>query len=429
VSAPGTLPRIATLMGSGELSPTMVKVHRQILERLGPRPVPSLFLGTPFGFQENARELGQRAVTYFSESLQTPLDVAAGEEGDDTLTSQLRRSRYVFSGPGSPTYALRRWEGTAVPQLLREKLAGGGAVTFASAAALTLGSHTVPVYEIYKVGAEPHWLPGLGVLGAAGLEVAVIPHYNNAEGGTHDTHFCYLGERRLAAMEELLPAETFVLGVDEHTALVIDLDERSVEVHGLGVVTVRKDGRSVTFETGSRLSLDTLIAAAFDHGSGRVAALPQAASPPDLPYAAGSASPLFDLIHEREAEFDRAVGGGDARGAAGAALTLEQELHEWSTDVPGQDELTRARASIRAMVGRLGELAVGGLRDPREVLGPFVELLIEQRRRARDERRFSDADQLRDAVSALGVELRDGPEGTEWHLTALAPDSGGEGRE
>ena len=34
-------------------------------------------------------------------------------------------------------------------------------VLFASAAALTLGSHTMPVYEIYKAGIDPHWVPGL----------------------------------------------------------------------------------------------------------------------------------------------------------------------------------------------------------------------------------------------------------------------------
>ena len=55
-------------------------------------------------------------------------------------------------------------------------------MTFATAAALTLGAFTVPVYEIYKVGEDPHWLEGLDVLGSVGLSVAVVPHYNNAEG-------------------------------------------------------------------------------------------------------------------------------------------------------------------------------------------------------------------------------------------------------
>ena len=93
----------------------------------------------------------------------------------------------------------------------------------ASAAAAATGFVAVPVYEIYKVGADPHWLEGLDLFGVLGLKVAVIPHYDNAEGGTHDTRFCYLGERRLAVLERELPADAAVLGVDEHTALILDL--------------------------------------------------------------------------------------------------------------------------------------------------------------------------------------------------------------
>ena len=115
----------------------------------------------------------------------------------------------------------------------------------ASAAALTLGVVTIPVYEIYKVGEEPRWLPGLDLLGpATGLRAAVVPHYDNAEGGNHDTRFCYMGERRLRILEAQLPADTFILGVDSHTALVLDLDRGTATVSGLGGVTVRVDGRS-----------------------------------------------------------------------------------------------------------------------------------------------------------------------------------------
>jgi hypothetical protein len=68
---------------------------------------------------------------------------------------------------------------------------------FASAAACIVGNRTLPVYEVYKVGQAPRWLEGLDLVGAAGLPVAIVPHYDNAEGGTHDTRFCYMGDRRL----------------------------------------------------------------------------------------------------------------------------------------------------------------------------------------------------------------------------------------
>jgi cysteinyl-tRNA synthetase len=64
-------------------------------------------------------------------------------------------------------------------------------------------------------------------------------------------------------------------------------------------------------------------------------------------------------------------------------------------------------------LGRAGE---GGVRDPREVLGPFVEAMLEMRRKARADRRFDDADSIRDRLAELGVEVRDTADGSEWLL-------------
>ena len=155
------------------------------------------------------------------------------------------RPAYVFGGPGGPSYALRQWRGSPIPELLRDKLRDGGCVTFASAAALTLGLVTVPVYEIYKVGEEPRWLDGLDLLGAAGLSAAVIPHYDNAEGGTHDTRFCYLGERRLADARAAAPRRARSSSASTSTPPSCSTSTAAtVTVEGLGTVTVRHRGQS-----------------------------------------------------------------------------------------------------------------------------------------------------------------------------------------
>ena len=59
------------LMGSGETSPTMVELHKSLVRRAGRVAV----LDTPYGFQENADELTERAVTYFTDSVGVPADV------------------------------------------------------------------------------------------------------------------------------------------------------------------------------------------------------------------------------------------------------------------------------------------------------------------------------------------------------------------
>src|SRR5207302_7758910 len=116
-------------------------------------------------------------------------------------------------------------------------------------------THTIPVYEIYKVGEAPHWLDGLDLIADARLRAAVIPHYDNAEGGTPDTRYSYLGERRLHQMEEQLPADVFILGVDEHTACILDLDADTATVTGLGAVTIRRHGHSTRVDAGSTVPL------------------------------------------------------------------------------------------------------------------------------------------------------------------------------
>ena len=301
--------RLLTIMGSGETSPTMVKVHRQLLERTG---LPAVVLDTPVGFQENAGEITDKAVAYFRDSVGFEIGVAtyrsaaaADAVTTETMLARLREARYVFAGPGSPSYALEQWRSTKVPELLAEKLRTSGGITFASAAALTVGTHTVPVYEIYKAGQDPHWLPGLDLLAEAGLRAAVIPHYDNAEGGNHDTRYCYLGERRLQLMEEQLPDDVFVLGVDEHTACILDLDADTAEVLGLGAVTIRGRDRSVRFEAGTTVPLqhwrDGATAATSDPSC-------DAEPEPSRPGVTRS-EPFTDEVESCGGRFRRGVGG------------------------------------------------------------------------------------------------------------------------
>ena len=226
-------------------------------------------------------------------------------------------------------------------------------MVFASAAALTLGVVTVPVYEVYKVGEEPRWLDGLDVLGrATGLRAAVVPHFDNTEGGTHDTRFCYLGERRLRMLEEQLPEGAFVLGVDEHTGLVLDLDTGEGRVVGRGRVSVRAGGETWTFPAGGTVTVaelaehgrSTLSPTApapgeqFDFpGSGQREVeqfdLPGSPLPSEQFDFPGSGRPKVELFGSAAgaggvsaAAVDAALAAGDVRGAVALVLQLDRLL-------------------------------------------------------------------------------------------------------
>ncbi|HET9655876.1 MAG TPA: hypothetical protein VFP72_11015, partial [Kineosporiaceae bacterium] len=259
---------LLVVMGSGETAPTMVKIHRQVFGQTAALVSGgAVMLDTPFGFQMNADDLVARTRQYFADSVGTPVEVARWRRADEPAVAQeralalLHQAGWVFAGPGSPTYALRQWRGTAVPEALLDVTDRGGTLVFGSAAACTLGTHTIPVYEIYKVGEEPHWEPGLDLFGRlTGVHAVVIPHYDNAEGGGHDTRYCYLGEQRLSRLQAQLPDGIGVLGVDEHTALLVDVAARTARVAGNGVVTVRRTSGSRTFPAGSELDLGDLAA-------------------------------------------------------------------------------------------------------------------------------------------------------------------------
>jgi hypothetical protein len=445
MTTPRTSPRILAIMGSGETAPTMNAPHRAIFERLGP-DVEAVLLDTPFGFQENAPILASKAIEYFRDAVSRRVEAAGLTRTDtgDTVAvergvAKVRSADWVFAGPGSPTFALEQWRNTAVPDAIAEKLRSGGAVVFSSAAALTLGKVTVPVYEVYKVGADPYWLEGLDVLAEVGLDVAVIPHYDNAEGGNHDTRFCYLGERRLAMLEPELPEGCFVLGIDEHTGVVMDLDADTAEIVGKGAVTIRRAGESFRIESGQTIPIDTLRQGAHVSSSrapesdlGQTHLSDASTTGSDLGQTPGQSesgkgkgassdatatvtpTSLAAAAKLHEAEFDAALAARDADGAVAAILQLESAIVEWSRDTLQSDDVDRARAALRSMIVRLGAAATEGVRDVREVLGPVVEAALAARVVARSEKAFAVSDAIRDQLAAAGIEVRDTADGAEW---------------
>jgi len=410
-----TTARILAIMGSGETSPTMVKTHRQLIGRL--TQPNAVVLDTPYGFQENASELALRAVEYFDVSVNTaisPLGLTRMIGADPLVVQQglsaLTDADYVFAGPGSPTYALRQWKNTQVSHILHEKLQRGGIVTFSSAAALTIGTRTVPVYEIYKCGEEPYWLEGLNLLSELGIPAAVIPHYNNAEGGHHDTRFCYLGEVRLQMLEQQLDEGEYVLGIDEHTGIVIDLNECTAEVVGNGVVTLRVKGNSTTFASGEILSIEQLQ---------NPTVTPSAATPPSAVIQQAPeviATSLVVVAQQRRDEFESALALGSANDATRAVLELENDIKLWSADTLTGSDADAAREILRSMIVKLGTAATGGLADPRERVAPYVEALLAIRKIVRAEKRFDLSDIVRDALALAHIEVRDTPDGVEWLL-------------
>jgi cyanophycinase-like exopeptidase len=239
------------LLGSGETSAPGRKIHDFLMARLGTVPVQVAMLETPAGFQPNAdgvyRKIGEfmeKSLQNFRPQVEYLHAYRKGSEFDPDspdVAARLIEAQYVFSGPGSPTYAARNLQATRSLDAIVQAYARGAAVMLASAAAIAVGSYTMRVYEIFKAGADLGWDDGLHLLPMLGLGIdpVVVTHWNNTEGGAGlDTTHCYVGQERFDRLTEMLPEGTPILGIDEHTACILEPDGRAFRVMGAGTITV-----------------------------------------------------------------------------------------------------------------------------------------------------------------------------------------------
>ncbi|RKE08183.1 CysS/YqeB C-terminal domain-containing protein [Catellatospora citrea] len=262
-----------------------------------------------------------------------------------------------------------------------------------------------------------------------------------------------------------------IIGVDEHTALVCDLDARTATVLGNGTVTLRHRGRSTSYPTGTVLPLPTeerkgtflteyveeghllnadVAAGGVAAGSGGDGARTGVAGGSAIrgggapgggvsggvvsggggtnggdggpggrvgggPAARRGAATLREAADEAEALFSTALAERDVDGCVAAVLELEQAITDWGADTLTSDSGEHAHGLLRGMIVRLGALA--GTADPTPLLTPLVQALIGIREKAREQRDWAAADQVRDALAAASVELRDTPDGPVWLRT------------
>jgi hypothetical protein len=243
-------PGLVVLFGSGETSPSGRKIFDHILRQTPPSPQVAL-LETPAGFELNSAQVIGRVADFLEHHLQNyhpqTFVVPARRRGTacspdlPEIARPLLTADLIFMGPGSPTYAVRQLRDSLAWHYLVARHRLGAALVLASAAVVAVSSHVLPVYEIYKAGEELHWKPGLDLFAPYGLPLVFIPHWNNTDGGGElDTNRCFMGRNRFNELFALLPAGQTVVGIDEKTALILDLQAGAGLVMGQGGITVLK---------------------------------------------------------------------------------------------------------------------------------------------------------------------------------------------
>jgi hypothetical protein len=262
-----TLGQIAFL-GSGETSLAGGRIFESLAKNIH-EPLRIALLETPAGFELNSAQVVGRVADFMKTRLQNykPLVNIIPARKKDTpfspddpeILKPLLYANMIFMGPGSPTYAIRQLKDTLAWDLIRARHRLGAALIFASAATISVGAHALPVYEIYKVGEDVHVVDGLNFFADFGLHLSFIPHWNNAEGGADlDTSRCFVGMERFAQWCNLLPPENTILGLDEHSGLIMDLEAGTAEVSGVSSVSIVRACDPAIYPAGSTFALKEL---------------------------------------------------------------------------------------------------------------------------------------------------------------------------
>lgn len=349
---PGTI----TLFGSGETSNTGGQIFESMARQIT-RPLNISVLETPAGFEVNAERVAGRISDFLITRLQNYQprlsQVAARKKGTPyspdapDVVAPLYESSLIFLGPGSPTYTVRQLQGSLAWSILQARHRLGASLIFASAATIAAGSPALPVYEIFKVGEDPHWKPGLDIFGPFGLDLAIIPHWNNQDGGDGlDTSRCFIGRHRFEQLMAQLPSGKTILGIDELTAVTLDFQAGVCHVAGLGSIHLLRGDQQQDYLTGGDFPLDAL---------------------------------------------------GDYRPLSNPETGLPHEV--WLLAQQAADRLAEQPAQIAPLGQGAAEIS------------PELQQMVDSRETARVQRNWPLADQLRQQIAASGWKVIDSPDG------------------
>jgi len=248
------------LLGSGETAPSAHKIHHWGMDHFT-APVPVAIMETPAGFEPNSGLVASKVGDYLTQHLQNFQPhiqiIPARKRGtafspdDPELVAPLLVADYLFLGPGSPSYAVRQLQDSYAWHALTARHRLGAALCFSSACTIAAGEQALPIYEIYKVGEDPHWKAGLDFFAPYGLSLVLVPHWNNTDGGSElDTSHCYVGTERYNYLAELLPDRSTIVGIDENTALAISPQSGKCRVLGVGGVVIIRGDQEHRFQRG-----------------------------------------------------------------------------------------------------------------------------------------------------------------------------------
>ena len=247
-----------------------------------------------------------------------------------------------------------------------------------------------------------------------GFNLVVVPHWNNAEGGTHDTRCCFMGKPRFKQLASLLPEDVDVLGLDEHTACILDFENQEAVVKGIGQVTLQHAELQIVFKPGDRFSLEVLRGA--DRGGNwQQTSLAQDDS---VTESAVEGDAFWDQIHRLEAVFYQGLETHEAQKTTHALLELDRMIWKAQQDLENEESIIQARDTLRELIAVLGTRLAAAPRSETDCLAPLVQQLLDVREAFRRKKQFEEADAIRDSLQRANIIIEDTKKGVRWRLSS-----------
>jgi cyanophycinase len=224
------------LVGSGEFTPAMADIDREILGTIGPAPNVVILPTAAAG--EDPQDWALRGADHFwrlgarSVGLMV-LERAHAEDRENV--DIIQRADLLYISGGKTARLLDALEGSALWRGFLLARNNGAWLLGSSAGAMALGDWALVHRPEDGHGTPTLWMPGLGMLQG----FAVVPHFDRWE----EAH-------RL--VDEIKDA-CAVFGIDEDTAVL--LNEGSARVAGKGSARVFDTGEERTYGTGAFFEL------------------------------------------------------------------------------------------------------------------------------------------------------------------------------
>ena len=126
----------------------------------------------------------------------------------------------------------------------------------------------------------------------------------------------------------------------------------------------------------------------------------------------GAGAPAADPARYRERFVEAMEDDLNTPRALAAIFELAREVNRSAAE--GLD-VSAAQGTLRELCGVLGLTLAAPARGSQDA-APFIDLLVALRGELRGAKQWALADRVRDGLTALGVEMKDGPEGTSWSM-------------